>query len=393
MVNTDQSTIDTILDRAVSKVIVREDLEKKLKSGKSLRIKLGIDPTGSDLTLGHAVVLRKLRQYQDAGHQIVLLFGSFTAQIGDPTGKSQTREPLTKEQVLKNAETYIEQAAKVLDMESVEVVYNGDWLEKLNFADILELSSVFTASQMMQRDMFQERIKKGQEVNLVEFLYPLMVSYDSVAIKADVEAGGSDQFFNLLCGRPMQEKFGQVPQNIFTTKILVGTDGKEKMSKSLGNYVGLMDEPNDIFGKVMSVPDSAIEDYYECLTDRDMDEARKHISDDPRAAKIELGMTIIKWLHDDEAADKAFADFETKFVKKEIPDEMPEFSVSENEMGILDLIVKVCSFANSNGEARRLVQGGGVTFDGEKLSDPQAIVTFSGSQVLKVGKRKFARIN
>lgn len=392
MIKTDDATIEQILDRATTHVVVRKDLEKKLKSGKQLRIKLGIDPTGADLTLGHSVVLRKLKQYQDAGHQIVLLFGSFTAQIGDPTGKSKTREPLTKEQVLKNAETYIEQASKVLDMKDVEVVYNGDWLEKLKFENILELASVFTASQMMQRDMFQERIKAGGEVNLVEFLYPLMVSYDSVAIKADVEAGGSDQYFNLLCGRPMQEHFGQAPQNVFTTKLLVGTDGKEKMSKSLGNYIALNDEPKEIFGKIMSVPDSALEDYYECLTDRNMKESQKHIKTDPRGAKIQLAQDIIVWLYDEEAAKDAFKDFETKFVKKETPDEMPEFSVSESSIGVLDLITKVCGFASSNGEARRLVIGGGITFDGEKITDPQTVVSLEGGQVLKVGKRKFARI-
>lgn len=390
--DTSQKTIDTILNRATSNVLVRKDLEKKLKSGTPLRIKLGIDPTGSDLTLGHSVVLRKLKQYQDAGHQIILLFGSFTAQIGDPTGKSKTREPLTKEQVLKNAETYIDQASKVLDMEQVEVVYNDVWLEKLNFTDILELASVFTASQMMQRDMFQERIKAGGDVNLVEFLYPLMVSYDSVAIKADVEAGGSDQYFNLLCGRPMQEYFGQVPQNIFTTKLLVGTDGKEKMSKSLGNYIALLDEPKEIFGKIMSIPDTALEDYYECLTDLEMKAVIEHINFDPRGAKIKLAKDIIMWLHDAAAAEDAFKDFETKFVKKEIPDDIEEFEVDEPEIGILDLITSICNFAESNSEARRLVTGGGVSINGEKIEDPKAMLQIKGGEVLKVGKRKFGKL-
>ena len=389
---TDQQTIDTILNRATTNVLVRKDLEKKLKSGKSLRIKLGIDPTGSDLTLGHSVVLRKLKQYQDAGHHIILLFGSFTAQIGDPTGKSKTREPLTKEQVLKNAATYIEQASKVLDMDKVEVVYNDTWLEKLGFQDILELASVFTASQMMQRDMFQERIKAGNEVNLVEFLYPLMVSYDSVAIKADVEAGGSDQYFNLLCGRPMQEHFEQAPQNIFTTKLLVGTDGKEKMSKSLGNYIALTADAKEIFGKIMSVPDSALEDYYECLTDFDMEEAKAHIASDPRGAKIKLAQDIITWLHDEASAEMALKDFETKFVKKEIPDDIDEFKIEESEIGILDLITKVCNFAGSNSDARRLVTGGGVSINRDKIEDPRAVLNIEGGEVLKVGKRKFGKL-
>lgn len=392
MIDTSEKTIEKILSRSVTDVVVRKDLEEKLKSGKKLRVKFGIDPSGFDLTLGHAVVLRKLKQFQDAGHQIILLFGTFTARIGDPTGKSKTRIPLTKEAVEKNAETYLDQASKILDIDSIEVVKNGDWLEKMDFGDVLKLAGTFTVSQMLQRDMFQDRMKNDQDINLVEFMYPLMQGYDSVPIKADVELGGNDQYFNLLAGRPIQKKYDLEPQNILTTKILVGTDGKEKMSKSLGNYIALFDSPHEIFGKVMSVPDNTMMEYFECLTDLDLEAIKAEISENPRNAKVKLAKEIITWLHDEEAAKKSEQDFIQKFVKKEIPDEMPEFSVGKSEIGILDLITKICKFAPSNGEARRMIQGGGVTFDGKKVVDPTLMIEISGEKILKVGKRKFGKI-
>lgn len=386
-----QKIIDTILERGVAEVIVKDDLRKKLESGKSLTIKLGIDPTGFDLTLGHAVVLRKLRQFQDAGHNIVLLFGTFTARIGDPTGKSQTRKPLTKEEILENSKNYIEQASKILDTKKIKVVYNGDWLEPMTFEDILKLAGNFTVAQMLERDMFQERIKAKREINMVEFLYPLMQGYDSVAIKADVEIGGTDQFFNLMCGRPIQKSYDQTPQNILTVQILEGTDGVEKMSKSLGNYIALMDEPKEIFGKLMSIPDALMPKYFETLTDIDLQKSQEKINANPRDAKVFLAKTIITWLHDETAADMAEKDFIQKFVKKEIPDEMPEILVSE-PIGILDLLSKTTQFAPSNSEARRLVQGGSVSLDGEKITDPKHTIDLKVPQILKVGKRKFARL-
>jgi tyrosyl-tRNA synthetase len=393
MIKTDTQTIHTLINRGTAQVIVKKDLEKKLQSGKKLRIKLGIDPTGADLTLGHTVVLRKLRQFQQAGHQIVLLFGTFTARIGDPTGKSQTRTPLTKEQILKNAKTYIDQASQVLDMEKVEVVYNGDWLEKMSFEDVLKLAGNFTVAQMMERDMFQKRKKEGKEINMVEFMYPLMQGYDSVPIKADVELGGTDQLFNLLAGRPIMQSHGLVPQNIMTMNILVGTDGTQKMSKSLGNYVAIFDTPNEMFGKIMSIPDTAMMDYFELLTDIDLLEAKKIITENPRNAKVALAKDVIQFFHSSEAADKAEQDFITKFIKKEVPDEMPDFTVSENEIGILDLLTKITGFTKSNSDARRLVQAGAVSINGEKITDPKMMIHISAeSQVLKAGKRKFGRI-
>jgi tyrosyl-tRNA synthetase len=280
------TNINHVLSRGVCDVIVREDLEKKLKAGKKLRIKLGIDPSGTDLTLGHAVGLRKLKQFQDLGHKIILLFGGFTATIGDPTGKSTTRKPLTFKEVDKNAETYLEQAAKILDINKCEIRNNRDWLEKLTYKEIVEQAAQFSASQIMQRDMFQERLKKGESVAVHEFLYPLMVAYDSVVLKADLEVGGTDQYFNLLGGRPMQKYFNQPEQNILTWSLLVGTDGVEKMSKSLGNYIAILDTPNEKFGKIMSMPDETMFTYFECLTDFNLDDIKKEIKNNPRDTKI-----------------------------------------------------------------------------------------------------------
>lgn len=389
----DAKALATLLDRGVSEVNVRKNLEEKLKAGKKLRVKFGIDPTGFDLTLGHAIPLRKLRQFQDLGHQVVLLFGTFTAQIGDPTGKSATRVPLTKDQILKNAETYLEQAGKVLDIEKCEVVYNGDWLEGLNFGEILKIAGNFTVAQMLERDMFQERIKAKQEINLIEFLYPLMQGYDSVPIKADVEIGGTDQLFNMMAARPIQKHFEMAPQNVITVPILVGLDGKEKMSKSLNNYIAILDTPSEKFGKVMSIPDKTMLQYFELLTEVDLKEAKQKIEADPRGAKVFLAKEILRFFHDDEAIEKAEQDFIQKFIKKEVPDEMPDFSVGMDEIGILTLIAEVCSFAGSNSQARQLIAGNAVSIDGKAITDPQTIVRISGEMILKVGKRKFGRIS
>lgn len=387
-----ENQIDQILTRGVSDIIVKKDLEEKLKSGKKLRIKLGIDPSGTDLTLGHAVGLRKLKQFQDLGHKIILLFGGFTATIGDPTGKSKTRKPLTFKEVEKNAETYLEQAAKILDIDKCEIRNNKDWLEKLTYKEIVEQAAQFSASQIMQRDMFQERLKKGESVAVHEFLYPLMVAYDSVVLEADLEVGGTDQYFNLLGGRPMQKYFNQPEQNILTWNLLVGTDGKEKMSKSLGNYVAILDTPNEKFGKIMSIPDDAMLDYIECLTDFDLEEVINDIKKRPRDTKIKLAKEIITWLNSKEEADKAENDFLQKFVKKEIPDDIPEFMIKEDTIGILDLISKICQFTKSNGEARRLIEGGSVSIDGEKINDVNFILNLENEIILKVGKRNFGKI-
>ncbi len=384
--------IDQLLNRGVSEVIVRKDLEQKLLSGKKLRIKFGIDPTGFDLTLGHAVVLRKLAKFQALGHTICFLFGNFTAKIGDPTGKDKTRKVLTNAEIEANSQKYLEQAGKILDISACEIYRNNDWFSQMTFDEILEVAGTFTVSQMLERDMFQARIKAKKEINLVEFLYPLMQGYDSIPMKADLELGGSDQLFNMLAARPIQKKWGKVPQNILAMNLLVGTDGKEKMSKSLGNYIALFDTPSEILGKIMSIPDETMFTYFECLTDIDLDEAKTKIKQHPRDAKVFLAKEIITWLYDEAAAEKAEQDFIQKFVKKEVPDEMPSFTVEQDEIGILSLISQVCGFTKSNGEARRLVQQGAVSIEGEKITDPQALITLDTGKVLKVGKRKFARI-
>ncbi len=389
---TDNKLISILLNRGTADVIVRKDLEQKLILGKKLRVKLGIDPTGSDLTLGHAVVLRKLKQFQDTGHQVVLIFGTFTGRIGDPTGKSQTRSALTEADIRANMATYKEQAGKILDISKCEIHENSEWLSPMNFEDILRLAGTFTVSQMLEREMYQERMKAGKEINLIEFFYPLMQGYDSVAIKSDLELGGTDQLFNNLAGRKIQEKYGQVPQHVLTVPILVGTDGTEKMSKSLGNYIALNDSATEMFGKTMSIPDAVMLNYFELCTDVDLSLASEKIKESPRNAKVFLAQEIVRLYHGDDAAVEALRDFEQKFVKKEVPDDMPEFSTGKSEIGVLELIASVCGFTKSNSDARRLVQQGAVTFDGEKITDPNTMLQVSGEHILKSGKRNWGKI-
>jgi len=389
----DIKKINELLTRGVVDVIVKESLEKKLKSGKKLRIKLGIDPTGTDLHLGHAVVLRKLRQFQDAGHQVILLIGGFTATIGDPTGKNEARPPLTLKQVEENSKNFLKQTGKVLDLNKVEVRNNRDWFEKMNFEEIIKLCAQNSSSQISARKDFSDRLKKGKEVFMHELFYPIMQGYDSVMLECDVEIGGTDQLFNLLVGRDLQKKYNcKTQQDILTVPILEGLDGIEKMSKSLGNYIALDDEPNEMFGKTMSIPDNLMLKYFELCTDEDLDEMKKLIKKNPRDAKVHLAKTIVALYYNITSANSAEQDFITKFVKKEEPEHMKEFEIGKKEISILDLIVSVTKFAPSTSEARRLIKGGGVTFGNNKITDPNQIVSISGEQILKIGKRKFARI-
>ncbi len=388
--------IDEILNRGVVEINIREDLEKKLKSGKKLRVKLGIDPTGSDLTLGHAVPLRKLKHFQNAGHQIVLIFGTFTGQIGDPTGKSQTRKPLTKEDIDRNSKTYLEQASKVIDIDNIEVVYNGDWLAPLNFEEILKLAGNFTVSQMLERDMFQDRIKKQQHINLVEFMYPLMQGYDSVAVKADVEIGGTDQLFNMMCGRPIQKSHGMEPQNVITVPILVGLDGHEKMSKSLGNYIALMDSAKEMFGKTMSIPDDIILNYFELATEVSMDEIKKIKKElegdtNPRDIKIRLAKEIVSLYHSKEEAEKCHKEFLEVFQKGGIPDDIPEIEIEENELKLWDLINRT-NLCPSSSESKRMIEQGSVKIDDVKKDDKDEVVRVESGMVIQIGKRKWIKI-
>lgn len=390
---TDKALNDEILNRGTVDVIVREDLEKKLQSGKKLRVKLGIDPTGSDLHIGHMVPIKKMREFQKAGHHVMLLFGNFTGQIGDPTGKDEVRKQKTQEELEKNAETYLKQAGKVLDIDKIEVMWNADWLAPLTFADVTRLSSYFTVSQMLERDMYQDRIKANKPIYVHEFMYPLMQGYDSVAMKADVELGGTDQTFNLLAGRTLQKAYGQEPQNIVTVPILEGLDGHLKMGKTTGNYIGVMEAPGEQYGKVMSIPDELILRYFELATDVPLDEIAKIKAEmeqggNPRDAKMRLAREIVTLYHSETDAKAAEEGFKQVFQKKELPDDMPECKLSEPK-NIVDLLVEE-KLASSKSEARRLVEQNAVSIDDQKITDIEHMV--EGSGVIKAGKRRFLKV-
>ena len=396
-VNTDEKAIDHLLSLGVADVIVREDLKKKLMSGKKLRVKLGIDPTGFDLHLGHMVVVHKLREFQELGHQIVLLFGNFTGQIGDPTGKNETRKQRSQEELEKNAQGYMDQVSHVLDVTKVEVRWNAEWLAPLNFSDVVLLASQFTVAQMLERDMFQERIKHDQPISLHEFMYPLMQGYDSVALEADVELGGTDQTFNLLAGRTLQKAYGQEPQNILTVPILVGTDGTMEMGKTTGNYIGVAEKPEDIFGKTMSIPDEQIPIYLELAGRMDRDEiaefkARLAGGENPRNIKMELGHAIVEIYHGEKAAQAAEEHFKTVHQRREVPDEIEEVTMPGEKWNIVDLISEL-GLAATKSDARRLVEGGGVKWEGEKVEDIKMEMTLTkNGALLQVGKRNFRRV-
>ncbi len=391
-----------LIKRGAVEIIPEDELIKKLEkskeSGKPLNIKLGCDPTRPDLHLGHSVVLRKLAQFQQLGHQAILIIGDFTTLIGDPSGRNSTRPPLSPEEIEENAKSYFEQAYKILNAERTKIVYNSEWLGKMSFADVIKLASKYTVARMLERDDFTKRYKGGMPISMHEILYPLAQAMDSVAIESDVELGGTDQKFNLLVGRDIQKEHGSAPQVILTMPLLVGTDGVEKMSKSYDNYIGISDSPKEMYGRTLSIPDELISSYYELATDvskvelKSINERLKDGKTNPRDIKRALARKIIEMYHSEEDAIKAEEEFDRIFKKKEIPDEMPEFSFEEPELGILDLIVKV-KFTSSNGEARRLVQQGGVSINSEKITDFKHIVKFDKEKILKVGKRKFCKLS
>ncbi|MFA4814559.1 MAG: tyrosine--tRNA ligase [Candidatus Gracilibacteria bacterium] len=396
-VNTDEKAVDQLLSLGVADVIVKKDLKEKLMSGKQLRIKLGIDPTGFDLHLGHMVVVRKLREFQELGHQIILLFGNFTGQIGDPSGKSETRPLRTQAELEKNAEHYLKQVSGILDIKKVEVRWNAEWLAPLSLSDVVLLASQFTVAQMMDRDMFQERVKKDQPISLHEFLYPLMVGYDSVALKADVELGGTDQTFNLLACRPIQKAYGQEPQNVLTVPLLLGTDGAMKMGKTTGNYIGVSEKPEDIFGKTMSIPDHLILTYCELagrMDEAEVAEFKKRLEggENPLNLKMELGHAIVELYHGEKAAHMAEEHFKTVHQKKEVPDDVEEVALQGPKWNIVDLICEL-KLAATKSDARRLVEGGGVKWEGKKLEDVKTEVALTKKgALLQVGKRNFRRV-
>ncbi|MDK2976190.1 MAG: tyrosyl-tRNA synthetase [Candidatus Marinimicrobia bacterium] len=370
-------------------------IEQSIKTHTPMRIKLGADPSRPDLHIGHGVVLNKLRNFQDLGHQAVLIIGDFTAMIGDPSGKSKTRPALTLEETKENAQSYFDQAGIILDTQRLEIHYNSDWLNKLTFEDVIVLSSKYTVARMLERDDFAKRYKEGMPISVHEFMYPLAQAYDSYAIRADVEIGGTDQKFNFLVARDIQREYGQNPQVILTMPILEGTDGVEKMSKSLGNYIALTDPPEEMYGKTLSIPDELILRYYVLTTDLSPWEIEKIKKDlatgkNPRDAKHDLAWHLVRRYHSKEDADKARDHFNQVFVKGGVPDEMEEYTVSPNER-IMDILVEAGQ-VSSSGEAKRLMKQGGVSLDGEKITDIQAVPLMKGEAVLKIGKRKFLKL-
>ncbi len=385
-----------ILKRNVVDLVSEEELLERLKERRPLRVKLGVDPSRPDLHLGHLVVLKKLRQFQDLGHHVILIIGDFTAMIGDPSGRSETRPMLSEEEVRQNAETYAEQAFRVLDPDKTELRYNGEWLFPLNFADVIRLSSKYTVARMLERDDFSKRFKEGIPISISEFLYPLAQAYDSVAIEADVELGGTDQLFNLLVGRKIQEEYGQRPQIVMTMPLVEGTDGKLKMSKSYGNYVAFNDPPEEMFGKLMSIPDTLIIKYMKLMTDipeeeiEDYERRMKNREINPRDVKLKLAYVITEFFHGSEKARKARDEFIRVFSKRELPSEMEVVEV-DPPVPLVDLLVSIGA-ASSRSEARRLISQGGVRLNGEKITDIHSKIDVDSEKVLRVGKRKFFKL-
>ncbi|MCD6267780.1 MAG: tyrosine--tRNA ligase [Thermotogaceae bacterium] len=386
-----------ILKRNVVDLVSEEELLERLKEERPLRVKLGVDPSRPDLHLGHAVVLRKLRQFQDLGHKVILIIGDFTARIGDPSGRSVTRPMLTKEEVLENARTYQEQAFKILDPEKTELRFNGEWLDKMTFADVIILASKYTVARMLERDDFEKRYKEGIPIAISEFLYPLAQAYDSVAIEADIEMGGTDQYFNLIVGRKIQEEFGQRPQIVMTMPIIEGIDGKLKMSKSYNNYVAFTDPPNEMYGKLMAIPDHLIIKYMRLLTDipekeiEKYEEGMREKSINPRDVKMKLAFEITKFFHGEDKAKEAQDRFIKVFREKEVPEDIPAYEFGEEEIPIVDLLLSVGA-ASSRSEAKRLINQGGVYVNGERVKDFREILKLDKEIVLKVGKRRFYKI-
>ena len=380
-----KAAIEILLKRRVEEVIEEKSLKRRLLAGETLRVKLGADPTAPDLHLGHLVVLKKLKEFQDLGHKIIFIIGDFTAKIGDPSGKSATRPPLSDEEIKANAGTYIEQVGKVLDTERAEIRFNSEWFAKEGWREVLEIASQFSLKRILERDDFERRLKGGGEISMVEILYPLMQAYDSVKIKADVEIGGTDQKFNMLAGRALQRRMGQKEQDIITIPLLRGTDGKKKMSKSLGNYIGIS-EPADIqYGKVMSIPDELMEEYANLLTDLDWENLKK---EHPRDAKMHIAYDIVRQCHGEEAAREAQENFVRTFQKKEAPDNLPQIKAKRGEeLGEVLVREKIVA---SKSEFRRLVKSGSIDVNGEPINDPHSAVI--GASLVKIGKKKFVKI-
>jgi tyrosyl-tRNA synthetase len=396
---TDVSQAFAELKRGSEEILVEEELLAKLKTGKPLKIKAGFDPTAPDLHLGHTVLINKLRQFQQLGHDVIFLIGDFTGMIGDPTGKNVTRKPLTKEDVLANAETYKEQVFKILDPAKTTVAFNSTWMEKLGAAGMLQLASRQTVARMMERDDFKKRYANGQAIAIHEFMYPLVQGWDSVALEADVELGGTDQKFNLLMGRELQKSEGQRPQTVLMMPLLEGLDGVQKMSKSLGNYIGITDSPSDMFGKIMSISDVLMWRYYELLSFKPLAEIEGYKTEieqgkNPRDVKIDLAKELIARFHDEAAAEAAHHEFINRFQKGAMPDEIPELElvVEGGEIAIANLL-KEANLVGSTSDAYRMIKQGAAKIDGEKITDRNLVIVSGSNAIYQVGKRKFARVS
>jgi len=403
-----------ILKRGTVEIFTEAELAQRLteaaNTSRQLRIKLGLDPTSPDIHLGHTVVLRKMRQFQDLGHKAVLIIGDYTARIGDPSGQDTTRPMLSPEQIDQNAKTYFQQAGKILDTneERLEIRYNSEWLEKLTAIEIIQLVAKKTVAQMLQRDSFKKRLRADEDIFMHEFLYPLMQGYDSVVVRSDVELGGTDQTFNNLIGRDIQRAYGQSPQVVITTPILIGLDGKEKMSKSKGNYIGVTDEPKDMFGKVMSISDDMMENYFTLLTDLTTEKINELVNPQkthPKEAKVKLAKIIVAQFWDKtpsgtlsvqssdtvSISDSVAIEFDRVFAQKQLPEKIPEVKISAEPIAAGKLLLH-CKLVSTGGEAKRMVKQGGASIDGKKLDDPNAEITPEDGMVIRVGKRKFARL-
>lgn len=375
------------IKRGTVEIISEKELEHKLSRGKPLRIKLGVDPTAPDIHLGHTVLLNKLKTFQDLGHTIIFIIGDFTARIGDPSGRSETRPVMGEDAILANAKTYQEQVFKILDQNKTEVVFNSNWLYPLGIEGLLGLASKYTVARMLERDDFSKRFKSSTPISIIEFLYPLLQGYDSVAVRSDVELGGNDQKFNLLVGREMQKDAGQEPQVVITMPLLEGTDGVRKMSKSYGNYIALSDTPQDMFGKIMSIPDELMYKYYELLTDANLAEVKLlH----PREAKAELAERITTRYHGIKDAKNTRAEFDRVFAKKDLPDDIEEYKTDKKEIKLADLLLASGLVASKN-EARRLIEQGGIKLNGEKTTEDKLLV-LEKELIIQAGKRKFKKI-
>ncbi|HSH31870.1 MAG TPA: tyrosine--tRNA ligase [Candidatus Saccharimonadales bacterium] len=387
--------MDELLTRGVEEIIPRDELQAALKAKRKLRLKLGVDPSSPDIHLGHAVVLRQLKAFQDLGHTVIFLIGDATARIGDPSGRNKTRPVLNQDQINHNAQTYLDQVSKILDVKKCEIRRNSEWLDELGFTKLVHLAGQFTVAQLVEREDFKNRLDAGIDLSLHELLYPVMQAYDSVVLEADVEFGGTDQRFNMLAGRALQKKLGQSPQQVFMSKLLVGSDGVQKMSKSLGNYIGLTDQPNDMYGKVMSIPDELIAEYYELCTDIDRDVIHELVKTlaagaNPRDAKASLAREIVRIYHGEAEALAAEAAFNTQFRDKQRPAVIDQFLVTGGDKTVVDILLKA-DLAASKTEARRLIAQGGVRVN-DRVLEPDVNPRLANDDVVQVGKRRYIQV-